>query len=743
MVVVLEQPFAHAPHTVAPDPTNLWGESIRKPPYPTNSGWLNFVLGDGTCAEYLHPYMIKSLNGGVSICYPCRGVTSAFIFQAFVPNLTVSCKEDSTSHRVTHYDDLSVTLEYGSHLSVPLVRGCPYVTFLFKGGTPVFSTAHAVLELRSNPEQTRHKLVLNNGQTWLIYSSSKLPLDKDLSLASHKGFKGVIRIALLPCGDDSEDFLDRHSKCYPVRGTADFTVPFRVKYVWKTLGWGELLMLSLPHHREILQDHKITLLPQFSYVSIDGSLEGVVGDHWHLQTDPLHVGWYSLHGLNSPEARDDIIRAAMKEVDRVCPARLTIRSTYFSGKALARAARVGLIAEELNCPAIVKRVCEFLTNNLTPWLDCSFEENGFLYDKKWGGIISRDGAADAGADFGLGVYNDHHFHFGYFCYAGAVLAKLDRNWAESWKGQLYALVRDYTTTDLRDDNFTRLRCFDPWVLHSWAGGITQFDDGRNQESTSEAVNAYYAAALLGLAYDDCDLLNLGLTLSSLEILASKALWHVKSDNVIYEPEFVNENKLVGVLWANKRDTNLWFASRDNREMCLGIQVLPLSPITEILFSDIDFVKELVGWALPSLSRPGVTDCWRGFVYALMALYNPVKAHRLIHELTEHDDGNSLTNLLCSDLFRCFPRQQLGRLLHRLQLLHRDVPGTDRAIPECQCRELLFESPEGSPGLELELGFDLTGSSFPFLSISMSYPGVFMIRVCLLICISSGLKQFEK
>ncbi|KAL3685095.1 hypothetical protein R1sor_003117 [Riccia sorocarpa] len=83
MVVVLEQAFAYVSHTVAPDPTNLWAESIRKPPYPTNSGWLNFVLGDGHLRV--------------------------------VPNLTVSRKQDSTTHRVTHYEDLSVTPEYGSH----------------------------------------------------------------------------------------------------------------------------------------------------------------------------------------------------------------------------------------------------------------------------------------------------------------------------------------------------------------------------------------------------------------------------------------------------------------------------------------------------------------------------------------------------------------------------------------------------------------------------------------------------
>ncbi|KAG5063556.1 hypothetical protein JHK85_004739 [Glycine max] len=33
-----------------------------------------------------------------------------------------------------------------------------------------------------------------------------------------------------------------------------------------------------------------------------------------------------------------------------------------------------------------------------------------------------------------------------------------------------------------------------------AGGLTEFGDGRNQQSTSEAVNSYYAVGLIGLAY---------------------------------------------------------------------------------------------------------------------------------------------------------------------------------------------------------------------------------------------------
>ena len=47
-----------------------------------------------------------------------------------------------------------------------------------------------------------------------------------------------------------------------------------------------------------------------------------------------------------------------------------------------------------------------------------------------------------------------------------------------------------------------LRNFELYKLHYWAAGLTVFEHGRNQESTSEAVAAYYYAALVGLAYGE-------------------------------------------------------------------------------------------------------------------------------------------------------------------------------------------------------------------------------------------------
>ncbi|KAF3788528.1 hypothetical protein EJ110_NYTH07906 [Nymphaea thermarum] len=100
---------------------------------------------------------------------------------------------------------------------------------------------------------------------------------------------------------------------------------------------------------------------------------------------------------------------------------------------------------------------------------------------------------------------------------------------------------------------------------------------------------------------------------------------------MYEEEFSKGNRVVGVLWSNKRDSGLWFAPAEWRECRLGIQLLPILPITEVLFSNADFVKQLVNWVVPVLGRDGVGEGW-----------SAVQKRRT---LNGHDDGNSLTNLL--------------------------------------------------------------------------------------------------
>ena len=66
----------------------------------------------------------------------------------------------------------------------------------------------------------------------------------------------------------------------------------------------------------------------------------------------------------------------------------------------------------------------------------------------------------------LGVdYNDHHFHFGYFVYAAAVLAKERPDFVQTYGSAIINLIRDYSNPalDNNDPHFTFMRNKDWFV----------------------------------------------------------------------------------------------------------------------------------------------------------------------------------------------------------------------------------------------------------------------------------------
>jgi endo-1,3(4)-beta-glucanase len=663
--------FPRATSTVLPDPSRFFAPPLLAAPLPTNSFFQNFVLKDGDMPEYIHPYSVRSPGGGaLDVCYPSRVHSPSSVTQTFVADLTVSdaAAGSAQRHVVSAFDDLSVTLDVSPSLRAHLVRGCPYVTVTTTAG-PIdvsVSSVHAFVELVGSRSShhgspgTKWRLRMDSGQTFLLYASAPIHLAQaSPTQLSATAFAGAIRVAYLPDAS-MEPVLDRYSRCFPTAGHAALDPihrPFRVDYAWHREGPGELLMLAHPLHLRLLalaaadhgENRAARVLYGFRYRSIDGDMVGVVGGCWTLRADPVPPAWHSTRGVRA-DGVAEVVAALRADVGALAPAAVTTTSSYFYGKAVARAARLAVVAEEVGCADVIPAVREFLTATVTPWLDGSFQENGFLYDATWGGLVTLQGLSDSSADFGFGIYNDHHYHLGYFLYAIAVLARLDPGWGREHAPQAYAMVADFMTVSCNKAGdgggfFTRLRMFDLWTLHSWAGGLAAIPDGRNQESTSEAVNAYYSAALVGLTYGDARLASLGATLAALEMLAAQTWWHVRDGEGMYEEDFSGSNRVVGVLWANKRDSGLWFAPPEWRECRLGIQLLPLLPISEALFPDVAFVRDLVAWTLPALDRDGVGDWWKGFVYALEGIYDTEAALTKIRALTAHDNGNSLTNLL--------------------------------------------------------------------------------------------------
>ena len=187
---------------------------------------------------------------------------------------------------------------------------------------------------------------------------------------------------------------------------------------------------------------------------------------------------------------------------------------------------------------------------------------------------------NVGINFGVGFYNDHHFHYGYHIYTAAAIATFDPEWGLKYHEMLSVFVRDIANPSYRDNYFTVWRHKDWYLGSSWASGIQQYSggpntNGRNQESSSEAANAYEGVALFGKVFADIfkkkgnetmrvaneNLYQFGRFLLSAEIKGMQTFWFVMSPttadlaNRIYPIQYTPN--AIGNMWNLLIDFQTW------------------------------------------------------------------------------------------------------------------------------------------------------------------------------------------
>ncbi|KAJ2765505.1 hypothetical protein IWQ56_004071, partial [Coemansia nantahalensis] len=247
-----------------------------------------------------------------------------------------------------------------------------------------------------------------------------------------------------------------------------------------------------------------------------------------------------------------------------------------------------------------------------------------------------------------GRYNDHHFHYGYFVYAGAVLARHNINGFAPLRDAMNQLLRDYAAPTATDAFFPYMRHFDPYDGHSWAAGLFSFADGRNQESTGEAINAYYAAYLYAKALGFEGLADFYEIVLNMEAASGRRYWHpMRAEaRVLFGEPFVHN--VVGINWAGKADYATFFGT--NLEYLYGIQMLPFTPATDLLLTR-DWVRE--AWCpdnascadgMKQAAQSANNNGWAQFLHTAYALVDPNAALDAVVKC-KPDDGNTLTNAL--------------------------------------------------------------------------------------------------
>lgn len=168
----------------------------------------------------------------------------------------------------------------------------------------------------------------------------------------------------------------------------------------------------------------------------------------------------------------------------------------------------------------------------------------------------------------MGIISDHHYHYGYFIHAAAIIRYMDPDWeAGTISPYINNLLRDVANPSRDDPYFPVFRSFDWFMGHSWSQGIFVSLDGKDEESTSEDINLYYAMSLWARVDNKPRLdqmSELMLTIARRSIQS----YFLMEDNNKNHPSVFLANKVTGILFENKVDHATYFSSRIGRTTCL-------------------------------------------------------------------------------------------------------------------------------------------------------------------------------
>lgn len=162
-----------------------------------------------------------------------------------------------------------------------------------------------------------------------------------------------------------------------------------------------------------------------------------------------------------------------------------------------------------------------------------------------------------------------------------------------------------------DPHYTVTRHFDFFAGHSWASGIANGAGGRDQESSTEAINGYYGLLLFAHAINNQQLIDWSRLLLIMEIKGSQTYWHLypnaAPDATAYpEPGFRALTTVGNVMdWQ----AGAWLFWGDHRIEIAAIQILPLTPIGQVTY-DKEWMEVVLPYCKQELDNAALGDAFK-------------------------------------------------------------------------------------------------------------------------------------
>lgn len=528
---------------------------------PTNRWFSGLVFGAAPQPVFPSPLAVTSTAAGIAVALPTVTATANTIAGGAAGGLPFDL--GATGFTVTRYDALTVTITYvdakGPIADVTLAEGWPYVAV----------TARRALSA------TTSDLTAASSGVWRT-TAGGTRFDISAPKATVEG--GTVRLPsgatavlyAVPQGVD-ESLLTTGARGVVVGGTATgaltaTTATTTLRY--RTMGGTATLLASrpgaTPSGAGCTSARVLTIYGQ-SRLCTGTTLTTSAPRITAADTLDLATASSTARAAIAKQLHADVVATPAEPAD-----------TYAGGKWLYRVANLLQLAKSLDAEADAAAARQLLDGSLIRWTEtggCSTRaDHCFVADPLLHGVVGRE------ASFGSDQFNDHQFHYGYFLYAAAV-AVTDRPTLRAKLAPVIDLLGADIASTTTTTAFPQRRVFDAYAGHSWASGFSPFADGNNQESSSEAVNAWNGLALWATATGDRALGQEATWLLSTEAASAKRDW-VEPDLSAF-PVF--QHSFVSLNWGGKRDSATWFSADPAAK--LGIQLIPMSPVAGYLGGD--------------------------------------------------------------------------------------------------------------------------------------------------------------